>query len=399
MRDRSLKICRLAVPALCLWAANAPDIRAGAPRAPEATRQAQGETIRVEIFNEIQKIQIELESPGSVTDLDSGETRRLTPNQVYEVEPAGLGQIHFDNWILGSHLRVSGENPQKPIWLGGRPYRGSLKLRSASSKWLNIVNELDVEDYLNGVLAKEMGENWPMEALKAQAVVSRSYALRALKRSSNNSFDLGSDTRFQVYDGTPRTEKIERAVRETAGEVLTYKGDLLPAYFHSCCGGHTSSAKTIWPDSEPVPAPLSGVADRYCRLSPHYGWKVFLPLPAILSALKPDYPEVNKIYSLRVIQRAASGYVRWIRIKTDAGMLDLLGNRFRQILGSDQIKSAYITRLFSYQNGFAILGRGWGHGVGMCQWGAKAQAEKGKSYKSILRFYFRGAAIDHRANL
>ncbi|PIR15460.1 MAG: hypothetical protein COV48_14270, partial [Elusimicrobia bacterium CG11_big_fil_rev_8_21_14_0_20_64_6] len=151
------------------------------------------------------------------------------------------------------------------IRVGGNYYRGALILRLDPGQTLTIVEEASIEEYLEGVLPHEMNPEWPLEALKAQAVVARTFTYANLGKFHKDGFDLTSDTRSQVYKGmTDVNENVRAAVRQTRGEVLGWKGKLLRVYYHACCGGATTDAGAAWGGEGEIPRPLRGVRDPWC---------------------------------------------------------------------------------------------------------------------------------------
>ncbi|UPT76000.1 MAG: SpoIID/LytB domain-containing protein [Elusimicrobiota bacterium] len=156
------------------------------------------------------------------------------------------------------------------IRVGSHQYRGALILRLDPGQTLSIIEEADVEQYLEGVLPHEMDPDWPLEALKAQAVVARTFTYANMGKFRREGFDLTADTRSQVYKGTTLVnENVRSAVRQTKGEVLGWKGKLLRVYYHACCGGATTDVVTAWGgEGEDPPKPLRGVRDPWCSASP-----------------------------------------------------------------------------------------------------------------------------------
>ncbi|MCX5656988.1 MAG: SpoIID/LytB domain-containing protein, partial [Candidatus Omnitrophica bacterium] len=169
------------------------------------------------------------------------------------------------------------------ILINDRIYRGEIDIIRTKDARLLLVNHVGLEDYLYGVLYHEVSPRWPIEALKAQAIVSRTYALYQKSINETRDFDLTSDFYSQVYGGkTSEKYRTTRAVDLTRGEVLIYEGKLLPAYFHATCGGHTEDAGELW-NTDLVP--LKGVKCNFCRLSPHYRWENSLNLKEVMEKL------------------------------------------------------------------------------------------------------------------
>jgi stage II sporulation protein D len=276
-----------------------------------------------------------------------------------------------------------------PVAVNGIEYRGSILL-SVSGDRLNGINVLGLEEYLCGVLPKEMSWSWPPEALKAQAVAARSYALYQKSRSGEKEYDVYGTTSSQVYGGVPvEKEQTNRAVAETRGKVLFYNGQLVLAYFHSNSGGMTEDAKEVWTAEVPY---LKGVRDDFSGIGPSYEWVAKVSLEEITEALKRGGEKLGTIRRLEPLEKSPSGRIRKIRIVYPGGEKVLTGNNFRVKSLPREIKSTLFT-LESEGKTVHFDGKGYGHGVGMSQWGARGMAEKGRTYEEILKYYYSGVAL------
>lgn len=240
------------------------------------------------------------------------------------------------------------------------------------------VNVLPLEEYLVGVLGSEMPRSFPPEALKAQAVAARTYALNKKLDQYGEAFHLGSSVISQVYKGLevddPRTRE---AVEATTGQVLTYQLQPIEAYFHSSCGGRTESGRDALGRDLPYLQPV----DCPCGRLPTSRWTLTVGDGELTGLLK-------KASSLAVQSRTPTGRARQVGL--GASSVDAV--TFRQKLGYMRLKSLQfeVTRT---KGGFRIDGRGFGHGAGMCQWGARVYAEKGWSYEKILAHYYPGTEL------
>jgi SpoIID/LytB domain protein len=215
---------------------------------------------------------------GEVHELDAG-TQRFGPGlRVKKLDEKKLTQLQ------GPLVFLPGS---EPLTLKGRAYRGELRV-SVDKGRLRAINSLGLEAYLYGVVPSEMPHYWPLEALKAQAVAARSYAL-ATRRTGD--FDVYSDVRSQVYRGIPEEEvPTNQAIDETAGLVVTYQGQVASTYFFSTSGGRTATVTDVWPSSKPIPY-LVSVADPYDSISPYHRWgPVVLTAKAARSKLKVPGP-------------------------------------------------------------------------------------------------------------
>ena len=284
----------------------------------------------------------------------------------------------------GVHVRV-----------GADPHVGTLILRLDPGQTITVVEEIDIEDYLLGVLPHEMDPDWPLEALKAQAVVARSFAYANRGRFKTEGFDLTADTRTQIYRGLADVnENVRSAVRQTRGEVLGWNGQLLRTYFHACCGGHTENSAEVWGgDPAQTPKPLRGVADKWCATSPQMRWTAYFAWPDLMEAFSEKANLPGPLKSLRLGRRDAAGYVRDFVARAAGGEVKVKASDARLLLGAGELKSTRVQRITMKKKGVEFEGAGSGHGVGLCQWGARRQAEKGRSYEKILSFYFPGATL------
>ncbi|MDP8215848.1 MAG: SpoIID/LytB domain-containing protein [Candidatus Kaelpia imicola] len=295
--------------------------------------------------------------------------------------------------IGGSYYNVFAVEvlPQRDgaIYLDSRPYRGKARfIREDNS--LTVINIVSLEDYLKGVLEYEVAHWWPMEALRAQAVAARSYALYMKEMNRNKNYDLTSDVLSQVYGGKLGERwRIKRAVLSTKGLILIYNGKILPAFYHSTCGGHTDNVKHLWKMETP---PLSGVSCDFCRYSKHYRWNKKIKVKDFKAALSKAEYSLNNIERVLVKERYGSGYVKEIEIFADGKEYLILAKEFRSILGANIIRSRRFI-LEKIDGVIDIKGYGWGHGIGLCQWGAYGMARKGYDFREILEHYYPGSEI------
>lgn len=285
------------------------------------------------------------------------------------------------------------------VSIGADRYRGRLILRLDPGQTVTIVEEISLEDYLEGVLPHEMDPDWPLEALKAQAVVARTFAYANMGKFRRDGFDLTSDTRSQVYRGlTSVNENVRSAVRQTRGEVLGWQGKLLTVFYHSCCGGMTENLALVWGgDPRQTPRPLRGVKDSWCRSSPKFNWNAYFAWADLTAAIDETYSLPGPLTAFKISHRNLAGYVLSFVARSGRTNVEVKASDLRKALGAEELKSAKIRRLLVKDKGILFVGEGFGHGVGLCQWGAKLQALKGRSYEKILRFYFPGSVLSEVA--
>ncbi|HEX2208118.1 MAG TPA: SpoIID/LytB domain-containing protein [Longimicrobium sp.] len=299
------------------------------------------------------------------------------------------------------------------VTVRGVPYRGELRIQQAPGGGLTVVNRLDMETYLLGVVPREIGrfDLDIYEAIKAQAVAARTYAVTYLGRRGQQGFDVYATTEDQVYGGAAaENETVNRAVRETAGEILTYNGQPITAYYHSTCAGQTAAIDEVW-NNPPVPY-LVSVRDidpqgqAYDRSSSRFRWEERWTHEQLVNILNRTLADslrnrrITRIEDIRVLERTPSDRVKRMRLQTDAGSWILGRDRVRWILAPNRggiLNSSKFDIDVIRRNGqiaeIVAAGGGWGHGIGMCQVGAMGRARAGQDYRTILRTYYPGTEI------
>jgi len=273
----------------------------------------------------------------------------------------------------------------------GNRYGGKLVLK-AESRTLKFYETLSLEDYLPGVVKAETYESWEPAAHEAQAVSARSYAMLRLKRgrAKGRDYDFVAGVQDKAYSGLCENEQIRGAVSATAGETLSFDGKTVEAVFHSCCGGMTESAEPVWGRDVPY---LRSVTCDYCRDSQEYLWKKQLSEGEFLTPLQPLGVKGAGVKAIRALSKTMSKRVREFEIETGEGLFRVDGQKLRAAVGGTVIRSLrcrgdVIDSLIDF------IGSGYGHGVGLCQWGAQGMALGGKSRREILPFYYAGARIE-----
>lgn len=298
----------------------------------------------------------------------------------------------------------------------GRRYRGRLQITSARAG-LTVVNRIAVESYVAGVVGPEIGgrRGDELNAVLAQAVVSRSFALRNRGRWEAFGFDAYADTRDQVYLGVAvETPQVWDAVRRTAGQVLMYQGQVIDAFFHSTCGFSTAGVEEAFATAQTRPylrpvSDESGGGHYYCDISPRFRWREEWDGPTLRAILSRTLPAVTplsgdgmqRITDISVTRKTRSGRVGELRIVFERGDIRIPGSDVRAVLRPDAdhwLQSAAFQVTVSKANGevtrLVAAGGGSGHGVGMCQWGAIGRARAGQDYRKILSTYFPGTKIE-----
>lgn len=276
------------------------------------------------------------------------------------------------------------------LYLNNAPYRGTL-IVMRGKKGLAVVNDVPIEAYVAGIINNEISSKWHKDAVKAQAVIARTYALHQKKKRSSEPYHVEGTVMGQVYNGASSEDAASfDAVRSTDGEMLFH--DRAPALtvYHSNAGGRTDSAKEIWRSHHPY---LVSVASEYDSKDAKFRWEFEITATALSSALGKAGYSIGEPASISVEAKTAAGRAKAVVIEDAKGASMRIGAEdLRKALGYAVVKSA----MFEVSAGgglFVFKGRGAGHGVGLSQWGAKGMAEAGYSYKEILNHYYPGTEL------
>jgi len=224
----------------------------------------------------------------------------------------------------------------------------------------------------------------------AQAVAARTYALYIQSKSKDKPYDVVSTTSSQVYGGyNAEAPRSTSAVDRTRGQVITHKGKLIVAYFHSSSGGHTEDAKNVWSADMPY---LKGTPDRFSEHNPGSTWDCMVRYEDLSDRLNRYGLDVGNVRTLEKIGETRSGRALKFRVISDKGSYELGSNAFRMKVGATTLKSTLVGIEID-GSGIRIKGKGYGHGVGMSQWGARQMAAEGFGYQDILKHYYRDVDI------
>lgn len=280
----------------------------------------------------------------------------------------------------------------EPIRVGERRFRGELIVvvdeKKGTSK-MTLVHPMSLETYVAGIVASEVPSGWHDEALKAQAIAARTYAVNQKYRRIDQSYHLDSSVIDQVYGGLEKEHsRAEKAARETFGVVLTYEAKPIQAFFHSSCGGRTESAKDGWGRDLPY---LPGSKCGYCDEVNAKGWEFEVAKKVLGKALAPVW--VGRLDSLLLGQRSKSGRVQKIELRSGRKSTLVDASNLRTALGYAKLKSTLIESVDNNRNSITVHGKGFGHGVGMCQWGAQGMAKAGIIASDILARYYPGTEL------
>lgn len=348
---------------------------------PKISEAVYSQTIRVAIVKHAASVVVDGE--GLLARRANGEAVAIVPP--VNIKPGGGGVLVDGVGYRQLSLAAAGS-----VIVNGKPYRGLVEV-SCGDTGILVVNELPLEDYLVGLINCEISSSWPIEAVKAQAVIARSFALYRKKQRCNAPYHLESSVLDQVYDGCLiEDSRAKRAVTETAGEVLTYSGAVIQAFYHSSCGGKTESSENVWGLSLPY---LRGVNCEYCLDNPSSVWEQKLDLGDVERKLRAAGIRVSGVHDIRTGGRNNRGRLKSVMIVSSSGNMSLTGDQFRRMVGYGVIKSTNFTVRISGGNA-VFNGKGNGHGVGLCQWGAKQRALNGFNYTEILSYYYPGTVLE-----
>ncbi|MDJ0647434.1 MAG: SpoIID/LytB domain-containing protein [Xenococcaceae cyanobacterium MO_188.B19] len=334
--------------------------------------------LRVAIKKNVQNVKVGSSTGAVVKD---GRGQKLG-----EIKPmAAIGVKMDSNQLILDRLKA-GELIIEPsadgyVWIGDRWYRGKTRLVRQGNK-ITAINQVDLEKYLYSVVGAEAVASWPIEALKAQAVAARSYALYKRKTQSNNLYDVDTTIGTQVYKGLD-TEYLttHEAVNSTTGQIMTYQDRVILAAFHSSSGGHTENVEDIW--VSPLPY-LRGVVD-YDQTSPVFQWQKSIAVNQASSLLGG----IGRIKAMIPEKTTPRGRVVTMKVVGDRGTAKVSGKKIRKVL---DLRST-LFRITVQGNTLQVSGRGFGHGLGLSQWGAYHLAKQGVNYHQILAHYYQNARL------
>ncbi len=333
------------------------------------------------------------------------------------------------------------------VTVDGTEYRGGVQFKRINGGALTVINVVDIEQYLYSVIGKEMSPSWNIEALKAQAVCARGFALSNYNKFEKYGFNLDTTTTSQVYKGvSTETESTRQAADQTKGQVLKHDGKIIQSIYCASMGGASANAENVWGGSYPY---LVSVTDPYENPdeATRYSWSITLTANDIKNCLASSGVNIGDITSVEIVNQDSAGYVTELLFTGTEGTHTVKRSDCRTIFGGKlhsqrytiagseetypsitiisadgiftkpsneihvqgsgkmsvlSVLSATLSKIFAPQSGgtvaageYTFNGNGWGHGVGMSQWGAKAMADKGFTYEDILTFYYTGTYLEN----
>jgi len=355
--------------------------------------------VRILLLKNPEKLEL---TSDSKIKIKTGDKNGTVSGRISLYFKPSLKIVTAEGSIKDPKFPVSVESTKRFVKIDGKIYPGVIEISKFGD--VLIVNHVKIEDYLKGVIPFEMG-NLPenqIEALKAQAVAARSFVMA--HRKPNEPFDISTTIWDQVYGGVSKTDKvIDKAVESTRGIVGIYNGKIIDAKYSSTCGGITENNENIWIGKR-IPY-LRSVRDSgwdrkdFCRFSPHYRWERVYDKREFFEVIRKQINDFfgktpNKIEWIRITKRTRTNRVRVIEINTDIGKFYLEKDQIRRLFSDyrGSLKSLmFQIKVKSSQ--IVVSGKGYGHGVGMCQYGAMEMAKERYSYRRILSHYYKGVRL------
>ena len=351
----------------------------------------------------VDAVEIQIDGPFRVQPVDNplrlGEAEKLEATSV-TVTKTGfqVGGTHYPVTRLEFHPRQS-----PAIWVNGHQYRGTLRLFRRPGRKLTAVNVLPLEQYVASVVDSEMPAAFPDEARQAQAVVARTYALYQMGQAPRDGlFDVYAGTRSQKYLGyqyrsagrllAGESTTSRQIVDETRGLVCIYGGRLFCTYYSAVCGGQTLQGTELFDDAAPA---VASVPCDYCRDAKYYRWEASLSAEELRQKLSPILGSTSKswgpVVSLNAVPPVVPGRLAEFDARYQGGHAMIRADRLRTALADAGVRSPSFR--VERRGEFLIHGRGHGHGAGLCQWGARGQAQLGRTAEQILSYYYPGSEI------
>jgi len=339
-------------------------------------------TIRVLLFENLDSVHVEVDGEYELKLIDGAKSSVYkTGSSLRPTRVLFAGSDIVIEGVIRTACAVEFVPKRGVFEVNGHRYRGTLRIERGAEQLL-VINSLDMDGYLCGVLPSEVYPSWPRAALEAQAIAARTYAISKFSRRQAEKFHVRSSILDQKYGGLDKEDiRTTEAVLATAGVVLNYGGSIFPAYYHSCCSGFTADGpKVFGQDSS-----LRSVQCSYCSAAPRFKWTMRCSLSDARKRLS-----VADLAGVSIEDIGLDGRVGKVMLhRANSQPLAMAGTAFRDRMG------LYSTRFYVTAEGpnFVFHGNGWGHGVGLCQWGARGMAQHGFSMQDILQKYYPGSTL------
>lgn len=364
------------------------------------------QSIRVLLGSDVQRLEVRAENTIWVTD---AQDRAHFYRSFLRIEVRGQAMLLNGARVAGDQLTLRAGDHDLKLWLPRQSGNGNgTSLQSGDDKaalqvsgvvqlvrrgkGVLVINQVDLEEYVKGVVPAEVNSAWHPEMLKVQAVAARTYALYQHMLSASRDYDVAASIQDQVYRGRQGVDaRVEQAVESTRGLVVTHQGAPIYAAFSSTAAGLTEDAVIVWSKDLPY---LKGVECPFDLDSPYYQWKASFKIDTLEKNLRQQGFAVGTIATLTPLVYSRAGRVATLRILHSKGELILRGEELRKALGYTVVPSTQFM-IESIGQEVVLSGYGAGHAVGLCQWGAKELAELGYSFSSILRYYYPGTELQN----
>lgn len=349
--------------------------------------------VRIAVARHVRSTVIASESALIVRQLD--QTIDRTPLLAPDLSTLLDIQVSAGRMVIGGSIaagqRIGVESPLGlPIAVDGTPYRGSFIVQVDPDGEMTVVNVIDLEQYLYGVVGSELPATWPRAALQAQAVVARTYAVGRLGIRDDVGYDLVAGEEDQAYRGIDgESPAVVAAVDATRDVILVYEGQIVHAYYSADDGGYTADGADL---SDPQPY-LVPVRDPYASGSPDRSWSAQVDASDFAQSVNALIAPVGMLTAVTIGSIDESGRLRSVHVTGSSGATAVSGFDFRRLAGRHLVRSTKITSVSLDGGVIKVVGTGFGHGVGMSQWGARTMAAQSFDYAGILRFYYKGSAL------
>jgi len=364
------------------------------------------QSIRVLLASDVQQLELQAENIIWVTD---AQDRAHSYRSSLRIEVRGQAMLLNGTRVVGDQMTLRAGDQDLKLWLLRQNGNGNGTLLQTGDekaalqvsgliqlvrrgKGVLVINHVDLEEYVKGVVPAEINSAWHPEMLKVQAIAARTYALYQHMLSVSRDYDVAASIQDQVYRGRQGVDaQVEQAVESTRGLVVTHQGAPIYAAFSSTAAGITEDAVIVWSKDLPY---LKGVECPFDVDSPYYQWKASFKIDMLEKNLRQQGFAVGTIATLTPLAHSRAGRVATLRILHSKGELILRGEELRKAVGYTIVLSTQFT-IESFGQEVVLSGYGAGHAVGLCQWGAKELAELGYSFSSILRYYYPGTELQN----
>jgi len=361
--------------------------KAPAKQTPAANVPLPDKIVRVLIAENSKSAYIKHTGRVNIYTQDKSKKYKISNAGTVSIKPAKNGQVQVGTLVAKQPIFIEPVG-NTTLTLDKNGYTGTFQV-IPNANTFTIIERTPLENYLYGVLPHEMHHTWALEALKAQAVAARTYTLKSIENKSEEPFDLYNDVRSQVYRGSAQVyDSVKKAVDQTRGQVLSYKGELFYTYYHGNCGGGTDHV-SIWNEKAPHIKPLAGASCKFDSHSQSFNFK-----QDIAKSLAEKYARAQglkgTLSSVKISKKTSTGRANLLTLKTSGGSKQVRCADFRIATG---MRSCKITKITVGTTKMHVEGHGYGHGIGMCQDGAHGMAKQNYNYKQILKQYYPGSTL------